>query len=300
MAAVAKVGLLAIAAVLLGAIAAAAIYLASVMRLNARPSAPEQQIPVRTDIAAIQHGQHLASAVAICVDCHTPNLAGKIIVDDPRTVRIVAPNLTRGQGGAGATFSDADFVRAIRYGIDPSGRQLWLMPADDYNHFSDADLGDVIAFIKSLPAVNTALPSKEIRPLGRLLFLTGQLMLLPADELDRSAPRPSAPPPDVSPAYGQYLANIASCPRCHGPGLSGGRIPGAPPDVVPAANITPAALGDWSEADFVRSLRTGRAPDGHLLDASMPWQYFAQMTDLELAAIWQFLEVVPPRLTGTH
>ena len=53
---------------------------------------------------------------------HGPNLAGKVYIDDPSVGRIVPPNLTRGRGGLGATFSNDDFVRAIRFGVDPSGR----------------------------------------------------------------------------------------------------------------------------------------------------------------------------------
>src|SRR5581483_11641629 len=109
-----------------------------------------------------------------------------------------------------------------------------------------------------------------------------------------NAPVQPAPQPDVTPAYGEYLATISGCARCHGPGYSGGRVPGAPPNSVPASNLTPTGLGDWSEADFLRTMRTGRTPDGHVLNPSMPWQYFAQMTDLELAALWQFVEVLPP------
>ena len=99
-------------------------------------------------------------------------------MDDPLLARIVPPNLTRGRGGVGATFTDADFVRAIRHGVDPSGRQLLIMPSDDYNHFSDADLGAIIAYVRSLPPINTSLPSNDIRTLGLILF----------------APRPVTPP----------------------------------------------------------------------------------------------------------
>ena len=72
---------------------------------------PVESIVVPTDITSIQRGQHLASAVAACVDCHGPNLAGKVFIDDPALGRIVAPNLTRGRGGIGASFSNADLAR---------------------------------------------------------------------------------------------------------------------------------------------------------------------------------------------
>ena len=78
-----------------------------------------------------------------------------MFIDDPALGRVIAPNLTRGRGGVGATFSDADFVRAIRHGVDPSGRPLLIMPADDYTHFSDADLGMIIAYVRSLPRSTT-------------------------------------------------------------------------------------------------------------------------------------------------
>jgi mono/diheme cytochrome c family protein len=227
-------------------------------------------------------------------------MAGKVFIDDPAIGRIVPPNLTGGRGGVGAASSNADFVRAIRHGVDPSGRQLLIMPSDDYNHFSDADLGAIVAYIRSLPAIDTSLPRNEIRTLGRVLFATNQLALQPAANIDHYAPRPRSPVPGVSTDYGAYLALNAGCPSCHGPGLSGGKIPQAPPNTVPAANITAAGLGAWSEADFLRVMRTGTRPDGRRLDAFMPWPYFAQMTDDELRAIWRFLQAVPPRATGTR
>ena len=107
-------------------------------------------------------------------------------------------------------------------------------------------------------------------------------------------------PIDVTPAYGQYVMQIAGCARCHGQGLSGGSVPGAPRGTPQASNLTPSGIGNWTEADFLRAMRTGRRPDGSAIDSSMPWQFYAQMTDLELRAIWQYLGVVPARPTGTH
>jgi mono/diheme cytochrome c family protein len=286
--------------VLVIAAGSASIYFISENRLTQKIDVPVESIGVPTDITSIQRGQHLASAVAACVDCHGPNLAGKVFIDDPALGRIVAPNLTRGRGGIGAGFSNADLARAIRHGVDPSGRQLLIMPSDDYNHFSDADLGVIVAYIRSIPGIDTSLPGNEIRTLGRILFATGQLALQPASNIDHYAPRPRSPAPGVSPEYGAYLALNAGCPSCHGPGLSGGKIPQAPPNTVPATNITPAALGAWSEADFLRVMRTGTRPDGRRIDAFMPWPYFAQMTDDELRSIWRFLQGIPPRATGTR
>jgi cytochrome c553 len=293
-------GLVVVGAVLVIGLAATAIYFVSDNRLNQKVDVPRETIAIPTDITSIQRGQHLASAVAACVECHGPNLAGKVFIDDPLLARIVPPNLTRGRGGVGATFTDADFVRAIRHGVDPTGRQLLIMPSDDYNHFSDADLGAIIAYVRSLPAINTSLPANDVRTLGLVLFAAGQLPLQPAASIDHFAPRPAAPATGVSAEYGQYLANNAGCPTCHGPGLSGGKVPQAQPNAVPATNITPAGLGTWSEADFIKAMRTGTRPDGRAIGTSMPWPFYAQLTDSELRAIWRFLQAVPPRDTGTR
>jgi len=283
------VGLVVLSLVLLACLAAGAVFLVSENKLSAGTSVPTQSVSVPSDTASIQHGQHLAGAIAMCTRCHAPNLGGAVIEDD-RSARVVAPNLTG--GGVGGSLSDADLARAIRGGVDPSGRPLWMMPSDDYSQLSDADLGALIAYLRSLPPITTTLPSSEIRPFGRFRLSLGQLPLVPAA---RPAAAQTPPGVDATPAYGQSLVTIAGCARCHGPGLGGGTVPGS---TVRASNLTLGGLGSWSEADFVRAMRTGRRPDGSQLDDTMPWQYYAQMSDLELKAIWEYLGVVPARTAG--
>jgi mono/diheme cytochrome c family protein len=275
--------LLVVGAALVMSLGWAAVYLVSESRFTQKISVPADSVAVPTDIASVQRGQHVASAVAMCIDCHGPNLAGKVLVDDPAVGRFVAPNLTRGRGGA--ALSNDDLIRAIRHGLDPSGRQLLIMPSDQYNRLSDAHLGAIVAYVRSLPAIDTSLPRAEVRPIGRVLFLLGQLPLLASAHIDRAAPRPVPPQPGVSVEYGEYLATVAGCPSCHG---------------VPSASTPLADLGKWSEADFLNVMRTGTRPDGRRLAAAMPWPYFAQMTDDELRAILRFLRAVPSRASGTR
>jgi cytochrome c553 len=281
-------------------LAAGGTYLVSNNLLDRTVAVPAETIDVPTDISAVQRGQHMASAVAACTDCHGPTLAGKTVLDNQAIGRIVAPNLTRGRGGVGAVLSDADLVRAIRHGVTPSGHLLLLMPSDDYYSLGDDDLGAIVAYVRSIPPIDTALPENQIRALGRLLMSVGQLPLQPAADIDYTVPRPAAPPAGVTAEYGAYLADIAGCPTCHGPGLGGGKVPQAPPNTLPAANLTPTGLGAWSDADFIRSMRTGTRPDGRVLNTFMPWPYFAQMTDDELRAIWRYLQAIPGRATGTR
>ena len=84
-------GLLAVGMALVISLAWAAVATVSDNRLNARVEVPRETIAVPTDITSIERGQHLASAVAACVDCHGPNLAGKIFVDDPPSGALCRP-----------------------------------------------------------------------------------------------------------------------------------------------------------------------------------------------------------------
>ena len=93
-----------------------------------------------------------------------------------------------------------------------------------------------------------------------------------------------------------------TCIGCHGPGLSGGPIPGVPADWPPAPNLTPGGrLSQWSEDDFIRVMRTGVTPDSkQIANRYMPWQALGQMTDDELKALWLYLQSLPAKPTGNR
>src|SRR6266536_1415295 len=138
-----------------------------------------------------------------------------------------------------------------------------------------------------------------MRLVGRALILFGRFPI-PADEIDH-AKAPVAPPPaGPTREYGAYLTNVGGCTGCHGSGLSGGPLAGGPPSAPPPANITPAALGTWTEDDFFRALRIGARPDGSRIDPFMPWAFTSQMTDDEIRATWLYLKSVPPLPYGSR
>ena len=175
--------------VILVLIAAIAIYILSERKINQSYSAPNDTIAISNDAASIERGKYLAQNVSVCVDCHGANLAGGVVVDDPALGRIVAPNLTKGKQGIGGQRSDAELVRAIRYGVTKEGKSVRVMPSDDYYHLSDKDLGALVAYVRSLPATDSNLPTIEMRPLGRALTAFGQLDIYIADRIDHKKPR---------------------------------------------------------------------------------------------------------------
>ena len=99
-------------------------------------------------------------------------------------------------------------------------------------------------------------------------------------------------PTGVSIEYGAYMVETGGCKVCHHDDLRGGLHPLSLPGEPPPSDLTASGrLASWSEADFLRSLRTGRTPDGRRLENQwMPWKSIGRMSDLELNAIWKYLE----------
>ena len=108
---------------------------------------------------------------------------------------------------------------------------------------------------------------------------------------------------------GRYLATIMDCGGCHTTGMFVGKpdfskyvagydvgwsVPGL--GVFYPSNLTPdreTGIGDWSEDDIVRTLRTGTTPDGRQLAHIMPWRAYSEATDADLHALAAYLKTVP-------
>lgn len=282
------------------AAAVGVIYGVSEFRLSKKYEVPAVAMSIRSDPELVARGEHVAT-VRGCVDCHTASLGGQTFIDVLPIGRVFASNLTAGKGGIGARYSDADLVRAIRHGVRPDGSTLLVMPSQEFHVLSDEDVGALVAYIRSLPPVDNEPVDRRVGPLGRFLYLKGDLPLVPADLIDHRASRPAPPAEGPTAEYGAYL--VTGCLGCHGHNLSGGRIPGMPPSFPAAANITldvETGIGRWTEADFFRALREGKRPDGSELRPEMPWKLTAQMTDDEIRALWLHLQGVPVRPEGNR
>ena len=172
------------------------VYALSGLAFNKEYKIRVEKVAIPTDSASILRGKHLVEAVAKCVDCHKEDMAGGMVIDAmPMLGRVAATNLTRGKGGVGSTYTDDDWVRAIRHGVRPDGSPLMVMPSQEFWHQDDDELGAIIAYIKSLPPVDRTVPERTVGPMARFLYLADQIPLVPAEKIDHDAPRPAAPPP---------------------------------------------------------------------------------------------------------
>jgi len=276
-------------------VAGAAVYAMSSSRQSRTFTVASHPITPRTDSASLANGARLVRIHA-CVGCHGENLGGTVMVDNPIIGRLAAPNLT--MGGRGAELAPADWERAIRHAVRRDGTSLRVMPGNEFTTMADDELESIVGYIKSQPPVNTAQPLSRLGPLIATMFVAGKVKLLPAEMIDHTKPHIAHLDPEPTPKYGEYLA--ATCTGCHGPGFSGGKIPGAPPDMKTPANITPTGIGRYSEDDFIKILRTGVRPDGSHVDPEMPWQLMKSMTDVELKAVYAYLKTVPPKKFGNR
>jgi mono/diheme cytochrome c family protein len=247
--------------------------------------APEPPLAVAG--ASVERGKHLASAVGGCEQCHGAGLGGLQFLNKPGLMVVYAPNLTRGKNGAAATWSDADFERAIRHGIRPDGTPLVIMPSWDSAPLSDADTAALIAYIRSVPPVDTApQPAPAYGPFGRALISSNQLSF-DAAKIASEGVKPADPPAPPALAAGAYLARISGCESCHGVNLRGGLVPGDPS--APVAPNVISATEKWSQADFDRLMRTGVTPNLYQVKPPMPWPVYKNMTPDELRSLYAYI-----------
>ena len=278
-------GLVGLSAVLL-----IVLYFMGNARLTKAYGIQPEAVSIHTDAAAIERGKQWASSVG-CTGCHDKDLSGKPLIEDPSLGYVPAPNLTPGEGGAGSEFNDADWVRALRHGVDPEGRALLVMPSGDFYYMSDQDLSDLIAYLKSLPPVDHDMGEMRLTFMTKVLFAAGAFgaEALTAESINHSAPRPSVVQAGATVEYGGYLVQIAGCRSCHGKELAGARS--AEPGGANAANLTPGGgFAAWSQEAFITAMQTNQSRS-----KGMPWGDFAGMTEDQLKAILMYLQSLPAR-----
>ncbi len=173
-----------------------------------------------------------------------------------------------------------------------------MMPSEALQNLSDADLGAVVAYLRSVPPVDNVTPEPRYGPALRLLTGAGVFPLAP-DLVARTERYGPLPEPAVSTEYGGYLAHIAGCTTCHGADLQGGAHPADPGLEVP--NLSSGDAAGWSLAEFRTLFRTGRTPRGNVLDRElMPWPMYAGLTGDETAALHLYLGSLAAAPSGTE
>jgi mono/diheme cytochrome c family protein len=277
-------------------VAAVILYFVGNSHLTKTYDFPPSGIVAPTDAASIEYGRYRVET--LCIGCHGADLGGVVgwtVVDSLATID--SANLTSGEGGIGQEFTtDEDYVRAIRHGIDPEGRPIYMPAVVAYQSISDEDLGAMIAYLKTVPPVDRKTNGSHFTALGRIIFAAGMFGNLPVEEVSHRD-HVTAPAAGVTVEYGEYLVAIGDCRACHGQELAGGSYPD-PAVTAPVPNLTPGGeLGAWTEAQFITTMRTGVTPFGYQINRKlMPVEEVGALTDDELKAIWLYLTSLPRML----
>ena len=293
-------------------VVAATLFLIIEVRHKRRFDAPYPSIQAVKDTAVIARGRQIIFGAAHCANCHAPTereedvnrgievpLSGGQAFDLP-IGKIFTKNLTPDETGIGR-MTDAEFARALRYGVAADGKALFdFMP---FHNTSDEDLTAIISYLRSQPPVKNKVPENKLNLLGKAVK---SFLLKPAGP---SGEVPVSVPRDTSIRYGEYLANnVANCRGCHtnrdlmtgafiGQDYAGGfkmeTITDSGTYYLTSPNLTPDPTGrisGWSQQQFINRFRTGKLiPQSH-----MPWGPFSRMSEEELKAIYNFLQTVKP------
>jgi len=231
------------------------------------------EAPVEDPI--VKRGEYLAR-IGNCISCHTVHggepFAGGLPFKTPYSFlgTIYSTNITPDNETGIGTWSEEDFVRAMRQGVGPKGAFFPAFPYTAFTKITDDDAKAIYAYLRTLKPVNTQTPSNSpifslrfgMKIWNALFFKEGRFE------------------PDVSQSEewnrGAYLVEgLGHCGACHTPrnvflaekadqNMWGAVIP----DVVAegkyrpwfAINLTQTkngGLAAWSVDDIRRYLKTG-------------------------------------------
>jgi mono/diheme cytochrome c family protein len=257
----------------------------------------------------ISRGAYLAKA-ADCIACHTAKksepFAGGVPFATPFGI-VYSTNITPDNAHGIGTFSDQDFISAVREGVSKDGKRLYpAMPYTSYTKLSDDDILAIRAYLKTIA------PLAVTPPANTLPFPFNQrwtLMFWNILNFDDGRFKPDATK-DAEWNRGAYLATaLGHCQECHTPrnvmeGLSAKNLAGAQLGNWTAFNITSdpvAGIGSWSEADIAAYLRDGAAPGK--ANAAGPMAEVVEnstrfMSDSDLHALARYLKSVQAQKAG--
>ncbi len=262
--------------------------------LNKHYDNPVTAIRVASSPAKIARGQQLAG---ICMSCHTTDdrlpLAGTnfaVKFDSTFMGTIYAPNLT--PSGNIKDWTDGEIIRAIREGVDDTGRSLLIMPSSNFRNMSDEDVQALVAYLRSQPATGKPLPENQFSVFSAIFTILSDL---------RSVQQPAGSvtaPQTGTTEYGRYLVDIHGCANCHGAQLQGKANTGQP-GPPPGPNLT-QIVPQWSAVQFMTFFNTGTLPDGKKVpmitmqsgytEPIMPWPLVRSSTSNdELKSMYAYL-----------
>jgi mono/diheme cytochrome c family protein len=253
-----------------------------------------------------KRGEYLAKAGG-CVGCHTEEKEGAVPFAGGRALKtpfgtFYGPNITPDKKAGIGSWTEADFIRALRQGDRPDGSNYFpAFPYPSFTKITEGDMRDLWAYLRTLPP--SARPSQE----HDLWFFFGWRWLVSIWKWLYFTPGAFTNLSGVSEAVnrGAYLVQaLGHCGECHTPRnflggpksdryLAGGKGP----DGKSVANLTPTALKKQSDKEIRDFLVTGLTAEGDVPAEAMGEvikNTTSQLTPADLDALIAYLRTLPP------
>jgi mono/diheme cytochrome c family protein len=290
------------------------LFIVGSILYNKEYDAPYPAIHASTDSIVIAHGKHLVMGTAHCVECHYQPKDSLAVVKGEEVPlagggfpfvfpggKFYASNISSDQETGIGKYTDEAIARALRYGIGAKGAVL--IPVMEFQNLSDEDIAAIISYLRTSPSVKYKVAANEFNLLGKFLRA---FMIRPVP--------PNGTPPgkvvaDTTVEYGRYIAqSLSGCWGCHternhttgayiGEPLAGGvfdPLPDDPTQVLVASNLTPdpqtGRMHDWTYETFRTRFQQGKL----IPQSTMPWGQFRHLDEMEIKAIWNYLQSVKP------
>lgn len=241
----------------------------------------------------VMQGQYMIQAAG-CLNCHTANrsepLGGGVKLETPFGT-FFAPNISGDELHGIGSWSDKDFLMAVKHGVSPQGRYYYpAFPFSAYTKLTDEDVLAIKAYIFTMaPQKTPSLPHQLNFPFNqrKLMFFWRKLnfkqKFLTANEKRTFKYHGDFRPKlDRNPTWnrGAYLVEGAfHCTECHTPRNQLGGLKtsqwmagAAYGQDEYAGNITPdlsTGLGTWTKDDWELFLTRGELPDGGEVSGEM-------------------------------
>ena len=251
-----------------------------------------------------KRGEYVSKAAG-CLGCHTEEKKDAVSYAGGRALKtpfgtFYGPNITpHKEAGIGA-WAEADFMRAMREGRRPDGANLFpAFPYPSFTRMSDADLKDLWAYLRSLPANATPSRPHELGFFYRWRFLVSiwKWFFFTAGPMVPDAAKSAVL------NRGAYLVQaLGHCGECHTPRNFLGApkasrfLAGAKLGETAVPNITPTRLKKLGDAELKDILRTATTSDGDVLAESMSEvvrNTTSQLTEQDLDAMIAYLRSLP-------
>lgn len=256
------------------------VYAASEWKLRRQYPLPAVAFDMGKLQPDVVEGRRMSQVLGCWAGCHgREGEGGSIDMDGYYSVS--APTLS----SVLPTYSDAELVRLVRYGIKRDGSSALGMISYTFYPLSDADLADVIAHLRQQPMLEAKQRHRSVTFMARLRLLAGGWQLA-ADQVDPARPRWGELPRTNAFERGRYLASV-TCSECHGLDFRGNRFADNTYDGGPSLAVVAAYDADA----FRRLMRTGNGVGGRDL-GEMGWvarNGFVHFTDREIADLYEFL-----------